>query len=123
MNKMKRITPPESWLAKVLNFLGMLAFFVFFVCMLLLVLGLIYPSEKPDDSVFFISWGSYFLIGSLLCVFISIIIEKFWNIEFYLEHLANNSHQPDYKPLSKERKPQPNKPSNPQSDMRKYAPK
>ena len=50
-------------------------------------------------------------------------IQKLWNIEFYLEQLANNSHQSDYNPFSKERKPQQDKPSNPESDMSKYAPK
>jgi hypothetical protein len=38
-----------------------------------------------------------YMIMNILCTFASLfcykMIQKFWNIEFYLEHLANNSHQ------------------------------
>jgi hypothetical protein len=38
-----------------------------------------------------------YMILHILCTFASLfgykMIQKFWNIEFYLEHLANNSHQ------------------------------
>ena len=70
----------------------------------------------------------FFLFIGGLCLFVGNAIQKIWNIEFYLSHLAQNTYSVPVpkqtfqeKPISAPKKP--NKPSNPQSDMSKYAPK
>jgi hypothetical protein len=93
---------------------------------LLLILIWTEPFANTKDDVFErFAITAACVFSGIFFMFLGNLIQKIWNIEFYLSHLANNSHQqiPDYKPLSEQRKPQQDKPSNPESDMSKYAPK
>jgi amino acid permease len=120
---MSKNRPESSWIADLVGTVGLI------VCVLPIFLSIYDSFLDHSHSSVWVVREPFIAIQLLILGFVFIIlskcIQKFWNIEFYLEHLANNSHQqiPDYKPLSEQRKPQQDKPSNPESDMSKYAPK
>ena len=69
-----------------------------------------------------------FVFSGIFFIFLGTLIQKVWNIEFYLSHLAQNTYSVPVPKQTFQEKPisapkEPNKPSNPQSDMSKYAPK
>ncbi len=82
-----------------------------------------------DDNPDVLFFGTIYLLPSgCILFFLGTLIQKVWNIEFYLAHLANNTYSVPVPKQTFQEKPisapkEPNKPSNPQSDMRKYAPK
>ena len=107
---MSKIRPKTSLIASLVGAVGLT------VCVLSIVI-IFYPEFKnvtwSDDK-----WLLFIIVFNLGfgLIILEQCIQKLWNIEFYLEHLANNSHQiPDYKPLTEQRKPQQDKPSDPQS--------
>ena len=66
--------------------------------------------------------------SGIFFMFLGNLIQKIWNIEFYLSHLAYNTYSVPVPKQTFQEKPisapkEPNKPSNPESDMSRYAPK
>ena len=83
---------------------------------------------KVVEKIAFLgAWLVIYLLVGGLCLFVGNAIQKIWNIEFYLSHLAQNTYSVPVPKQTFQEKPisapkEPNKPSNPQSDMSKYAP-
>lgn len=84
-------------------------------------------STAPEYVFMVLGLSATFAFIGIIFIFLGNLIQKVWNIEFYLAHLANNTYSVPVPKQTFQEKPisapkEPNKPSNPQSDMSKYAP-
>ena len=119
-NDSKKTEPPYCGTADFVYFMAFLTF-----CGAVYFGGLIIDREGLSAST-----GA--IIGTLIgasvqLVIVGLVLKKIWNMEFYLSFLANNTYSAPVPKQTFQEKPtsaqEPNKPSNPQSDMSKYAPK
>ena len=110
---MKKLNPPESGTAIFLILLGVLC----------LLGSVIYGFNLIGERGFSAETGSIiglFIGISIQLVIIGFIVEKIWDMHFYLRHIANNTHlnTPEQKPLSEE----PSSKSGDMEDTSKYTP-
>jgi hypothetical protein len=104
--------------------LGLIGLWIFFLYQIFGSRSLDFDDEFPAVLML----GTIYLLPSgCIFFFLGTLIQKVWNIEFYLAHLANNTYSVPVPKQTFQEKPisapkEPNKPSNPQSDMSKYAP-
>ena len=120
-NDSKKTEPPYCGTAVFIYFMAVLTF-----------LGAVYGGAVIIDREGFNAITGA-MIGTLIgasvqLIIVGLVLEKIWNMEFYLSFLANNTYSVPVPKQTFQEKPisapnEPSKPSNPESDKSKYAPK
>jgi hypothetical protein len=112
---MKRLEPKESKLASLFLIIGIVGLFASAVYALY---GVKVWNEQTR-AIF-----GFSIAFSMQAMITSVIIQKIWNTEFYVEYIANNIHSPEYKSLATRPIPTTfSKETTSEEDISKYAPK
>ena len=118
----------QSVFGSILQFIGYSHFLLLIAFWVVDLTSGVFTRHTTEDLVLrHLAVTASFAFSGIFFMFLGNLIQKIWNIEFYLSHLANNTYSVPVPKQTFQEKPtsaqEPNKPSNPESDMSRYAPK